>query len=197
MMSDGFDLILASTSPYRRLLMDRLGLPYRYRPPLVDEDALKDKSVSPDELSLRLAEAKASSLVDQEPRATLIGCDQLVAFRGSILGKPGDANRAVEQLHALAGEWHDLWTSLVVIHGGELRRHTDLTRLKLRTLEREEIERIVAVDQSWDCAGGYKVEGRGTWLFERIETSDPSAIIGLPLLALVTILTELGYAVPA
>jgi septum formation protein len=197
MTISSLDLVLVSTSRYRRELMDRLGVPYRWRAPLVDEESLKDRSLDPAELSLVLAEAKARSVLIEEPASTLIGCDQVVSFEGAILGKPGDAARAVQQLGALAGRWHEIVTSLVVVHEGESRRHTDRTRLKLRDLTPAELDAIVAADRSWDCAGGYKIEGRGTWLFDRVETEDPSAIIGLPLFGLVTILRDLGLCATA
>lgn len=190
------DLVLVSTSPYRRALLERLGVPFRCRAPLVDEEALKTGTFGPRELAERLALAKATSLADEEPRATLIGSDQLVAFEGRILGKPGSPERAVEQLAAMAGKAHELITALVVWHRGQVYAHTDITILRMRPLTRAEISRYVAADRPWDCAGSYKLEARGIALFERIDSADHSAITGLPLIALTTILRGLGYAIP-
>jgi septum formation protein len=187
------DLVLASTSVYRRALLERLGLPFRWRPPLCDEDSLKD---DPRSLAERLAAAKAASLVSVEPAATVIGCDQVVSFQGQVFGKPATVARAVEQLSAMAGQTHELITALVVMQGGRLFRHTDVTTLRMRPLSRPAIERYVAADQPLDCAGSYKLESRGISLFEKIESDDHTAITGLPLMGLVTILRELGYEVP-
>jgi septum formation protein len=150
----------------------------------------------PRRLAEKLALAKASSLLGEESDSAIIGCDQLVSFDGRIFGKPGTFSRAVDQLTAMAGLTHDLITALVVIRGERIIRHTDLTRLRMRALTRDAIERYVAADQPLDCAGGYKLESRGIALFERIETDDHTAITGLPLMALVTILRELGFVIP-
>jgi septum formation protein len=190
------DLVLASTSLYRRALLERLGLSFRCRAPRVDEDSLKTELLEPRRLAEKLALAKAMSLVEEEPASTLVGSDQLVALDGRILGKPGDPLRAVGQLEAMAGRAHDLITALVVWQGGRTFLHTDVTRLSMRRLARSEIERYVAADSPLDCAGSYKIEARGIALFDRIESADHSAITGLPLIALTTILRGLGYRIP-
>jgi septum formation protein len=191
-------LVLASTSAYRRVLLERLGLPFRCRAPLCDESAIQRRSsdISPRLLAETLAMAKASSLVGEESASAIIGCDQLVAFEGRVFGKPGTVERAVEQLAAMAGRTHELITAMVVIRGDESFRHTDITRPRMRPLSREAIERYVHADRPLDCAGSYKLESRGIVLFDRIESDDHSAITGLPLIALVTILRELGFAIP-
>ena len=190
------DLVLASTSPYRRELLGRLGVPFRWRAPLVDEEALKRDDLGPRALAERLALAKATSLCAEEPRATLIGGDQLVSCAGRILGKPGSVEHAVEQLLTLSGRAHELITALVVWHQGRTLVHTDVTTLWLRPLGREEIGRYVVADRPLDCAGSYKLEARGITLFERIDSHDHSAISGVPLIALTSILRELGYRIP-
>lgn len=191
-------VILASTSPYRRDLLARLGLPFECRAPLVDEEALKPEltGLAPEEVALRLARAKAESLRESEPGATLVGSDQLVAFEGRILGKPGSVERAVEQLLVMSGRSHHLITALCVCCHDQVYDHVDVAVLTMRSLGREEISRYVEADFPIDCAGAYKLEQRGIALFDRIEAADHSAITGLPLIALVTILRELGYAVP-
>ena len=197
-MDEPIDLILASTSPYRRALVERLGVPFRCVAPPVDEDTLKAEltGASPRELAERLALAKAHSVAEREPKAVVIGGDQLVAFEGSILGKPGTVERAVTQLQALSGRSHELITSLVVLHGGASYAHTDVTRLTLRSLTLEEIRRYVEADLPLDCSGSYKLEARGITLFERIESDDHSAIVGMPLIALTTILRSIGFTIP-
>ena len=191
-------LILASTSAYRRALLDRLGVPFRCRAPLCDEAAIMraEAGTEPRLLAEKLALTKASSLVDEEPQAVIIGCDQLVSFQGQIFGKPGTQERAVEQLVAMAGRMHELITAMVVIRGGEGVCHTDITRLRMRRLSKDAIERYVAADLPVDCAGSYKLESRGIILFDRIESDDQSAITGLPLIALVNILRDMGFAIP-
>ncbi len=191
-------LILASTSPYRRDLLARLGLPFECRAPLVDEEALKPTlaGLDPPELALALATAKAQSLREQEPGTTRIGSDQLVAMDGRILGKPGSVAAAEAQLQAMSGRSHQLITAVCVCSGNETRSHLDIAILTMRSLTQTEISRYVAADFPVDCAGAYKLEQRGIALFERIEAADHSAITGLPLIALVSILREFGYAVP-
>jgi len=190
------DLVLASTSVYRRALLERLGVPFRCRAPLCDETLLKRETSNPTKLAERLAYAKAHSLVSGEPGAAIIGCDQVVSFEGHVFGKPLTAARAVEQLAAMAGRSHELITALVVIQGEWTYHHTDVTTLRLRPLTRDAIERYVAADQPFDCAGSYKLEARGIVLFEEVESKDHTAITGLPLIALVSMLRELGFAIP-
>jgi septum formation protein len=191
-------LVLASTSRYRRGLLERLGIPFRCRAPLCDESALQRESagLEPRRLAEALALGKATSLVEEEPGSTIIGCDQLVSFGGRIFGKPGTAVRAIDQLLTMSGQSHELITALVVIRGSDVFHHADVTRLRMRPLSRDAIERYVAADRPFDCAGSFKLESRGIVLFDRIESEDHSAITGLPLIALVTILRELGFAIP-
>ena len=192
------DLILASTSPYRRALMDRLGMPFRSVAPPVDEDALKASmaGATPRELAERLAVAKARAVAAIEPGAVVVGGDQLVSLDGEILGKPGTVGRAVDQLRAMAGRSHELVTAIVAVHAGEVYVATDVTILHLRSLTLDEIIRYVEADRPLDCAGSYKLEARGITLFERIESADHSAIIGMPLIALTSILRSIGFAIP-
>ncbi len=190
------DLVLASTSPYRRALLARLGVPFRWRAPLVDEEARKDPSLPPRSLAARLARAKAESLSDSEPGAVVIGGDQLVAFDGRLFGKPGDARGAVDQLLALSGRSHELLTAVAVRHPGGVEEHLDVTTLRMRDLSRAEVERYVAADRPFDCAGSYKLEERGVCLFDRIDSADHTAVTGLPLIAVTTILKGLNFAIP-
>jgi septum formation protein len=192
------DLILASTSPYRRTLLERLGVPFRCVAPPVDEDALKREMTGANhrELAERLAIAKAASVAAIEPGAVVIGGDQLVSFEGEILGKPGTIERAIAQLERMSGRSHELITSIVVRNSDRNDVHTDVTTLHFRPLTLEEIRRYVEFDRPIDCAGSYKLESRGITLFERIESADHSAIVGLPLIALTSILRSIGLVIP-
>lgn len=190
------DLVLASTSKYRRELLERLGIPFRCCAPLVDEEAMQDSTWQPTELAERLAMAKACSVGNRERAATVIGSDQVAACGGLILGKPGTRERAIQQLTQLSGQTHQLFTSVCVWRAGTTWLHTDRTNLKMRPLSQAEIERYVDADIPVDCAGSYKLEQRGICLFEEIQSADHSAITGLPLIALTTTLRELGFAVP-
>ena len=192
------DLILASTSPYRRAQVGRLGLPFRCVAPEVDEDEWKARwdGVSPRELAEGLAHAKAAGVAGRNPGAAVIGGDQLVALDGRVLGKPGTRDAAVDQLLAMSGRTHELITALAVIHDGRVRSHCDVARLTLRPLTVESIRRYVDADLPIDCAGSYKLESRGICLFDAIESDDHSAIVGIPLIALTTILRDLGLAIP-
>lgn len=190
------DLLLASTSRYRRTLLERLGVPFRVRAPEVDEDAFKSLALRPRELAERLAFEKVGSLTSLEPQATIIGSDQLVAFEGRVLGKPGSVERAIDQLQSLSGRSHELVTAVVVWHRGSTWRHTDIATLTMRELTRDELERYVRADEPIDCAGSYKLEQHGVSLFVSIVSADHSAITGLPLIALTSILREIGYRIP-
>jgi septum formation protein len=190
------ELVLASTSTYRSTLLERLGVPFRCVAPKFDERSIPVAGIEPLALAEVLARGKAASVAQLEPEAAIIGSDQLVSFDGQVFGKPGSADRAVDQLGAMSGRSHELITSLVVIHADREFVHTDVTRLRMRRLTRAELERYVAADRPFDCAGSYKFEERGISLFDRIESADHTAITGLPLIALVGILRELGFAIP-
>ncbi len=190
------DLILASTSVYRRQLLERLRLPFRIEPSYVDEDELKDAGLPPLTLAKRLAAAKAQTVATEHPNAVVIGGDQLVAFNGEVLGKPGTAERAVAQLLALSGHEHELITAIAVHKGDTRVTHTDRALLRLRKLSQMEAERYVMLDNPVDCAGSYKLESLGISLFDRIVADDHSAIVGLPLIALSGILRSFGFRVP-
>ncbi len=190
------DLILASTSPYRRALLERLGVPFRCLPPRLEEDAWKARGLGPRELAEALAAAKADSLCPDEPGATIIGSDQVAVVGDRVLSKPGTRDAAVRQLLSMSGREHALVTAMAVRHGDRLLRHTDVTVLRMRALGREELERYVEADLPLDCTGAYKLESRGIALFEAIDTRDPTAITGLPLVTLTGILRDLGWRVP-
>lgn len=190
------ELVLASTSPYRRALLERLGLPFRARDPAIDEDLYKQHGQSPRALADLLAQRKAESVRSTEPSAIVLGSDQVAALDELILGKPGSEESAIEQLTRLSGRTHELVTAVAIWTGAGFRTFTDVTRLRMRPLNRQEIDRYVAADRPFDCAGAYKIESRGISLFEKIESDDHTAIMGLPLIAVCTMLRELGFAIP-
>ncbi len=190
------DLLLASTSRYRRELLERLGVPFRCLAPKVDEQPIKRLGLEPRSVAERLAREKAVCLVGHEPSATIIGSDQVAAVDREILGKPGTADRAIAQLSQLAGREHILITAVAIWHRGQLWEHTEIARLTMRALTRDELARYVEADSPLDCAGSYKLEKRGIGLFSSIECADHSAITGLPLIAVAGHLRTLGYTIP-
>lgn len=190
-------LVLASTSPYRKVLLDRLGLPFSQASPKCDEDAFTtQRALGAAGLARLLATEKVNSLISQYPLDTIIGGDQVVDLDGTILGKPTTIDAAIDQLIELSGRTHRLATAVAVWDEGRLNTHVDITTLTMRTLELSAIRRYVEADQPLDCAGSYKLESRGISLFERIETADYTAIIGLPLMALTSMLRAVGYVIP-
>lgn len=189
-------LVLASTSRYRRALLERLGLEFEQEAPGVDEDRLKAVVDDPRELAERLARAKAAAVAERCPNAVVIGSDQVGALGDERLDQPGSPERAAEQLARLSGRTHELITAVCLRRGDEEWCHTDVARLTARSLGPAEIERYVALDDPVDCAGSYKLERAGIALFERVECPDHSAITGLPLIWVVGQLRQLGFALP-
>ena len=187
-------LILASTSPYRRELLSRLRLAFEPLAPQVAEEPLAGES--PSDRALRLALAKAQAVAARHPQAIVIGSDQVAAAGERQLGKPGDAARCRAQLAALSGASATFYTACAVLGPGTRAAHVDTTTVSFRTLSAPEIERYVAVEQPYDCAGGFKAEGLGIALFEWIESADPTALIGLPLIWLAGALRAAGYPLP-
>ena len=190
-------LVLASTSPYRKQLLDRLGLPFVQKAPKCNEEALKSIPY-PGAVGLArmLATEKVHSLVSECGMDTIIGGDQVVELEGRVLDKPGTIGRAIEQLTELTGRSHRIATAVAVWDEGRLSTHVDITTLSMRTLELSAIKRYVEADSPLDCAGSYKLESRGVTLFDRIDTADYTAIIGLPLMALTSMLRAIGYIIP-
>ncbi|AKC85724.1 Maf family protein [Pseudoxanthomonas suwonensis] len=187
-------LILASTSPYRRELLQRLRLPFECARPEVDETPLAGER--PAELVHRLARAKAAAVARLHPQAWVIGSDQAADLDGRILGKPGGQAAALAQLAAMGGRSVLFHTAVCLRRGERELAAADLTRVRFRELSAAEIERYVAAEQPFDCAGSFKCEGLGIALFDAIESQDPTALVGLPLIALAALLRQTGYAVP-
>jgi septum formation protein len=188
-------LILASQSPYRRELMDRLRLPYEAAPHGLDEER-PDPSLHPRDQVPKLAREKAESLRQRLGDGLVIASDQGLVRGDELLGKPGSAERACEQLEALAGGTHDLVTAVAVLDvpTGRLAEHTEIYRLRFRALSDAEIRRYVALDQPLDCAGSFRIESLGVALFEGIDGTDPTGIMGLPLIHLVGLLARFGVS---
>lgn len=188
------DLVLASTSRYRRELLSRLTTHFRTLAPQVDESPLPAEA--PAALALRLARAKAVDVAARSAGALVIGSDQVADLDGRVLGKPGDARNAWEQLTACSGREVVFHTALCLIDGrGALQLATDVTRVHFRPLDADEIARYIEREQPFDCAGSFKAETLGIALFERIETRDPTGLIGLPLIALCQLLRDAGICV--
>ncbi len=184
-------LILASGSPYRHTLLDRLRLPFTAVAPAVDETPSPGES--PQALAERLALAKARAVAKQHAGAIVIGSDQVASLHGTALGKPGGFERAREQLLASRGQCLTFYTALCVVGpDGECLRHLEPFKVHFRALDAVEIDRYLGLEQPWDCAGSFKWEGLGISLFERLEGDDPTALEGLPLIALCRILGKLG-----
>jgi septum formation protein len=189
-------LILASTSAYRRALLERLGVPFDCVAPGADEQRLPDEP--PERMALRLARLKAETVATDHPGCIVIGSDQ-VAVRGlEILGKPGTVERCTEQLRESSGRDVAFLTAVHVIDGRGARAefHIDRTQVRFRTLEPAEIARYIAADAPLDCAGGFKAESLGIALFEYVESEDPTALTGLPLIWLCAALRRAGIPVP-
>lgn len=188
----GPDLVLGSSSRYRRELLERLGIPFMIDAPEIDETPLPDETV--DALVRRLAVAKARAVAARWPGAVVIGSDQAASFEGRVLGKPGTAQAAIAQLMAFSGKRVDFLTGVAVLHGpsNRIATHIDQTYAHFRKLRKDEVERYVQRDQPLDCAGGIRFEGTGALLLTAVETRDPSAAIGLPLIELGAMLRAEG-----
>lgn len=185
-------LILGSTSPYRRELLQRLRLPFDVVSPQVDETALPGEA--PTALALRLALAKAQAVAAQFPQAVVIGSDQVADLQGQSLGKPGTHERARAQLRLMSGQEVLFQTAVAVVcsvtHFSEQALAT--VRVKFRTLSEAEIENYLLAEQPYDCAGSAKSEGLGISLLASIESDDPTALIGLPLIRTCHLLRAAG-----
>jgi len=189
-------LVLASTSPYRRALLQRLGVSFTVASPQCDEARFQAAIADPFDLAVALARVKAESVAAHDRAAVVIGADQVCAVDGQVLGKPGDRLQARDQLKRLAGRTHSLITAVCVQTPLEPHPFHDVSLLRMRALRAEDIERYLDRDQPWDCAGSYKLEAAGVALFASIRSDDHTAIVGLPLLQLTGVLRALGYEIP-
>jgi septum formation protein len=185
-------LVLASSSPYRRMLLDRLRIPYSTTSPELDETPLPGEP--PVQTALRLAEAKARAVAVRFPGAIVIGSDQVAVLDGNPLGKPGTHEAAHAQLMTMRGRSVVFHTALCVLDAGSgTCRTADVpTTVRFREYSDAQAERYLELDKPYDCAGSAKIEAMGIALVEEVVSTDPTALIGLPLIALVSLLREAG-----
>jgi septum formation protein len=189
-------LILASTSPYRRALLARLRLPFAVTPPEVDETP-QDRE-TPAHLASRLAASKASIVADRHPDGVVIGSDQVADLNGESIGKPGNHERAVEQLRRMRGCSVTFHTAVSVVcrQVGYAQTEVAQVRVVFRDLNDDEIERYLRAETPYDCAGSAKSEGLGITLLDAIHSDDPTALIGLPLIRTARMLRAAGVELP-
>lgn len=195
-MNSGAVVILASTSRYRAELLHRIIPEFRQVGSNVDEREVPGED--PGARAARLGQAKAEAVAATRAGAIVIGSDQVAARGARLLHKPGSTANARAQLLAASGNAVDFYTSVTVLRADHRQpvHALDHTRVVFRALDADEIERYLALERPLDCAGSFKVEGAGIALLDRIETTDPTALIGLPLIALAHLLRKLGIHLP-
>ena len=188
-------LVLASTSPFRRELLERLGLPFETAAPETDESPLPGEA--PEATALRLSEAKARAVADRFPGALIIGSDQVAVLDGRIYGKPGNHERAVGQLRTMRGRTVNFFTGLCLYNTATGKAHVRgiPTLVTFRNLSDTEIENYLRREQPYNCAGSAKSEGLGIAVIAAMEGTDPNALVGLPLIALCDLLREEGVGI--
>lgn len=187
-------LILASTSVYRRELLERLRIPFEVISPKVDETPITGESTL--ELALRLAHAKAAAVAKNNPNAWVIGSDQVADLCGAAIGKPGNFERALAQLQLMRGQTVTFHTALCLMKGDTQTTLNVPTEVTFRKLSDGILESYLLAEEPYDCAGSAKSEGLGISLLESIKSDDPTALIGLPLIALSTLLRDAGFTIP-
>lgn len=194
-MSDLSPIVLASSSVYRSRQLKSLGLVFTTSDPDINESVKQGES--PMLLSQRLAHEKASTIKSLDHKACVIGADQVCVFNQTIYGKPGSASQAKKQLQNFSDSCVEFFTALCVLSAsGQCYQHLDRTLVRFRALSVAEIERYIAKEQPLNCAGSFKVESLGLSLFESVESKDPSALVGLPLIKLSEFLRLSGYQIP-
>jgi septum formation protein len=188
-------LLLASTSKYRKALLQRLGLAFEVASPGIDEQALPAER--PADTALRLAVLKATALKERFADALIIGSDQVAALGSERLDKPGSHDNAVRQLRRLSGRTADFHTAVALLDAksGKLDSKVVPCRVTFRALDDARIEAYLRHEQPYDCAGSAKAEGLGIALIARMETDDPTSLIGLPLIALTDMLENAGLPI--
>lgn len=183
-------VILASTSPYRKLLLERISLDVKCVAPLCDENVYKNKNIAPAELATKLSELKLDSIRDLYPNDIIIAGDQVAALGEEVLSKPGDVENAVLQLNKLSGNTHKLFTAITVAYKDRSETIVNETTLQMKELSEHQIRNYVNHDKPFDCAGSYKIESKGIALFNKIDSTDHTAIIGIPLMELSILLEQ-------
>ena len=189
-------IFLASSSPYRRGLLDRFLSEYEAISPEVDES--NQDGLPPRELASHLARKKAEAVSINARQALVIGADQLAVLDDQVMGKPGDHSKAVEQLLAASGKTVTFLTAVCILDpiGRTRHEHVDTTTVRFRDFDRRLAEVYLRHDEPYDCAGSFKIEGAGFVLFESVNAEDPTALIGLPMIWVSGRLLELGYLIP-
>ena len=195
-------IVLASTSQYRAELLSRLGFQFTICAPEVDETP--ELGELPDALATRLALSKAKAGLTENPAAIIIGSDQVAAVYEAksersmeqILGKPGSLDQATEQLTQMSGKMVNFYTAVAVIEGqsGKLCQQMEVTQVLVRNLTQSEIQQYLALEQPFDCTGSFKIEGSGIALLEQVQSNDPTALVGLPLISVARMLRKFGHA---
>jgi septum formation protein len=189
-------IVLASASPYRRGLLDRFLDDYQAVSPDIDESNIDE--LKPKALARHLARKKAETVSMTARNSLIIGADQLAVLDGQVLGKPGDHQKAVEQLLAASGQAVTFRTAVCILDpvGRTRYEHVDKTTVRFRQYDRRLAESYLRHDEPYDCAGSFKIEGAGFVLFKSVTTDDPTALIGLPMIWVSDVLLELGYLIP-
>ncbi len=189
-------IVLASASEYRRGLLDRFLDDYQAVSPDIDESNPDD--LSPKKLARHLARTKGETILPTARDSLIIGADQLAVLDGKVLGKPGDHQKAVEQLVAASGHVVTFRTAVCILDpvGKNRYEHVDKTTVQFRDFDRRLAEAYLRHDEPYDCAGSFKIEGAGFVLFKSVKTDDPTALIGLPMIWVSDVLLELGYLLP-
>ena len=185
------DLILASTSPFRKKQLQELEINFKAIAPNFNEEEFKTDQIKPHDLVKLLAKGKASSLQVEYPHSYIIGSDQLVNFNGEVLGKTASAEQATNQLMKLSGYPHELLTAICLVTPERIFEHVDITTIFIRKLEKDLAEEYVKKHETWNCAGAYKIECQPALIIEKLQTQDPTSIIGLPTFTLVSLLKAL------
>ena len=189
-------IVLASSSPYRRVLLEKLQLPFETASPNIDESRLQGES--PEQLVRRLAELKAKALSARYPDALIIGSDQVAVLDDSILTKPNNHDKAKQQLRRASGRTVVFLTGMCLLNSASGTAQTVCTpfTVHFRKLSEEQIERYLVAEQPYDCAGSFKSEGLGISLFQRLQGDDPNSLIGLPLIELIRLFENEGISIP-
>jgi septum formation protein len=188
-------LVLSSTSPFRRQILQKLDLPFSTAAPDVDESPGDQEK--PQDLVRRLAEQKALAVAAQYPEHLIIGSDQVAVIDGKILDKPGSHAKAVDQLQQASGQTVNFYTGLCLFNSASDAMQSDVVPFKVvfRTLTRREIDNYLHKEKPYNCAGSFKSEGLGIALFERLQGDDPNTLVGLPLIRLIRMLKNEGVDV--
>lgn len=190
-------IVLASGSPYRRALLERLRLPFEVDVPGVDET--QHPGEPPEQLARRLALLKAQTVARTRPDAVVIGSDQVAELEGRAIGKPGGHEHALQQLMSMQGRTVLFHTALALVRGADARHCVDCvpTEVRFRQLDAQALDTYLRADQPYDCAGAAKIESLGICLVESVRADDPTALVGLPLIRLISMLRGFGVALPA